>query len=94
MRDENRIGRLLLVRHGESEGNALRRFTESEQVPLTPRECEVLKLVATGDTNKQIAVTLKISYETVKEHVQHILRKIGVTDRTQAALWSVRQGMV
>ncbi len=37
MRDENRIGRLLLVRHGESEGNALRRFTDSEQVPLTPK---------------------------------------------------------
>jgi DNA-binding NarL/FixJ family response regulator len=37
---------------------------------------------------------MQISYETVKEHVQHILRKIGVTDRTQAAVWAVRKGIV
>jgi DNA-binding NarL/FixJ family response regulator len=41
-------------------------------------------------TNKRIAEDLGISYETVKEHVQHILRKIGVNDRTQAAVWAVR----
>ena len=39
-------------------------------------------------------MALKISYETVKEHVQHVLRKIGVTDRTQAAVWAVRHGLV
>ena len=63
-------------------------------VPLTQRENEVLRHLALGSTNKEIAVQLKISYETVKEHVQHILRKIGVTDRTQAAVWAVRKGMV
>ena len=42
----------------------------------------------------QIAQELDISYETVKGHVQHILRKVGVTDRTQAAVWAVRQGLV
>ena len=43
---------------------------------------------------KEIALALHISYETVKEHVQHILRKIGVSDRTQAAVWAVRKGLV
>jgi DNA-binding NarL/FixJ family response regulator len=50
--------------------------------------------MANGLTNKEIAKMLKISYETVKEHVQHILRKIGVKDRTQAAVWAVRNELV
>jgi DNA-binding NarL/FixJ family response regulator len=64
------------------------------EVPLTQRETEVLARLAEGSTNKQIAQILHISYETVKEHVQHILYKIGVTDRTQAAVWAVRKGLV
>jgi DNA-binding NarL/FixJ family response regulator len=63
-------------------------------VPLTKRENEVLKQLAFGLTNKEIAQALGISYETVKEHVQHILRKIGVSDRTQAAVWAVRKELV
>lgn len=63
-------------------------------VPLTHRESEVLKQLALGLTNKEIATQLSISYETVKEHVQHILRKIGVADRTQAAVWAVRNKLV
>jgi DNA-binding NarL/FixJ family response regulator len=63
------------------------------EVPLTRRESEVLKQLALGLTNKEIALALKISYETVKEHVQNLLRKIGVTDRTQAAVWAVRKGL-
>jgi DNA-binding NarL/FixJ family response regulator len=70
------------------------RLTADVEVPLTQRESEVLKQLAFGLTNKEIARTLHISYETVKEHVQHILRKIGVTDRTQAAVWAVRNGLV
>jgi DNA-binding NarL/FixJ family response regulator len=70
------------------------RLASDVDVPLTKRESEVLKQLAKGFTNKQIADELDISYETVKEHVQHILRKIGVTDRTQAAVWSVRKGLV
>lgn len=62
--------------------------------PLTQRENEVLRQVAMGLTNKEIANSLGISYETVKEHVQHVLRKIGVSDRTQAAVWAVRKGLV
>jgi DNA-binding NarL/FixJ family response regulator len=60
-------------------------------VQLTPRESEVITHMVEGLTNKEIAVNLGISYETVKEHVQHILRKVGVSDRTQAAVWAVRQ---
>lgn len=63
-------------------------------VPLTKREGEVLKQLAFGLTNKEIAQSLGISYETVKEHVQHILRKVGVSDRTQAAVWAVRKNLV
>lgn len=64
------------------------------EVPLTQRESEVLQQLALGLTNREIAQSLAISYETVKEHVQHILRKIGVSDRTQAAVWAVRKGVV
>lgn len=62
-------------------------------VPLTPRESQVLRGITEGQTNLEIADGLDISYETVKEHVQHVLRKIGVDDRTQAAVWAVRNGL-
>jgi DNA-binding NarL/FixJ family response regulator len=70
------------------------RNASDADVPLTKRESEVLKQLAFGLTNKEIAQSLGISYETVKEHVQHILRKIGVSDRTQAAVWAVRKNLV
>lgn len=59
-------------------------------IVLTQREAEVLRQLTHGLTNKEIAQALGISYETVKEHIQHLLRKIGVSDRTQAAVWAVR----
>jgi DNA-binding NarL/FixJ family response regulator len=64
------------------------------EIPLTVREGEVLQQLSNGLTNKEIAQALGISYETVKEHVQHLLRKIGVSDRTQAAVWAVRRNLV
>jgi len=70
------------------------RLAADVEVPLTQRESEVLRQLAYGLTNKEIAQALHISYETVKEHVQHILRKIGVSDRTQAAVWAVRKELV
>jgi DNA-binding NarL/FixJ family response regulator len=70
------------------------RVNADVEVPLTQRESEVLRQLALGLTNKEIAQALHISYETVKEHVQHILRKVGVSDRTQAAVWAVRKGLV
>jgi DNA-binding NarL/FixJ family response regulator len=70
------------------------RLAQDVDVPLTQRESEVLEKLAMGYTNKEIAQFLKISYETVKEHVQHVLRKVGVTDRTQAAVWAARRGIL
>ena len=65
-----------------------------DDVPLTQRETQVLRHVALGLSNKEIGKSLEISVETVKEHVQNILRKIAVSDRTQAAVWAVRKGLV
>ena len=62
-------------------------------VPLTPRETQTLRLVAMGLSNKEIADALEISVETVKEHVQNMLRKISLNDRTQAAVWAIRHGL-
>ena len=70
------------------------RLNADVEAPLTQRESEVLRQLALGLTNKEIAQALSISYETVKEHVQHILRKVGVSDRTQVAVWAVRKGLV
>src|SRR5919112_1327957 len=61
---------------------------------LTDREAEVLKLVARGKANKQIASNLYVSEKTVKAHVSSILMKLGVQSRTQAALYAVRAGLV
>lgn len=68
--------------------------TELPVEVLSDRELDVLKLVATGMSNASIAKSLNISVPTVKTHVQHILRKLNVSDRTQAALWAVREGIV
>ena len=65
-----------------------------DEVPLTNRETQVLRHIALGLSNKEIGRSLEISIETVKEHVQNILRKIAVSDRTQAAVWAVRRGLV
>ena len=65
-----------------------------EEVTLTQRESQVLRHLALGLSNKDIGRSLDISVETVKEHVQNVLRKIQVSDRTQAAVWAVRKGFV
>jgi two-component system, NarL family, response regulator LiaR len=61
---------------------------------LTPREREVVGLIARGLSNKRIALELGISEKTVKTHVSSILGKLGLTDRTQVALYAVREGWV
>jgi DNA-binding NarL/FixJ family response regulator len=66
----------------------------SKSAGLTPREGEVLKQLALGLTNREIGLALGISYETVKEHIQHILKKLNFEHRTQAAVWAVKQGLV
>ncbi len=61
---------------------------------LTPREAEVLALIATGMTNAEIAKQLFISPHTVKNHVTNIYKKLEVDDRTQMALWAIAYHMV
>ena len=63
-------------------------------VDLTERETEVLRLMAQGQSNKQIARSLQISEKTVKTHVSNILSKLGVQSRTQATLYAIRIGLV
>jgi DNA-binding NarL/FixJ family response regulator len=93
------------VAAGENIWNRKRRQTASRslrtpgrvgtlEASLTEREGEVLHEIVLGLSNDQIAVKLEITSETVKEHVQHVLRKLGVGDRTQAAVWAVRNGLV
>jgi len=77
------------------QGQMERRRTPTENdIPLTAREMQVLRHVALGLSNREIGRSLKISIETVKEHVQNILRKVDVTDRTQAAVWAVKRNIV
>jgi DNA-binding NarL/FixJ family response regulator len=61
---------------------------------LTPREREILVLVAQGKSNHDIARTLVISERTARTHVSNVLTKLGLASRTQAALWAVREGLV
>jgi DNA-binding NarL/FixJ family response regulator len=65
-----------------------------KDIPLTSRELQVVRHLALGLSNKEIARSLDISVETVKEHVQNLLRKLQSVDRTQAAVWAVRQKLV
>ncbi len=66
----------------------------TSRVKLTPREHEVLSHMAYGLSNEEIARSLEVSIETIKEHVQNILRKLTVSDRTQAAVWAVKAGVI
>lgn len=68
--------------------------TQSIYSPLSPRELQVLELVAAGRTNKEIALHLDISNQTVKNHVSSILRKLAVNDRTQAVVYAMRRGWI
>jgi DNA-binding NarL/FixJ family response regulator len=67
---------------------------ESRFVPLSPREMQVLQHAARGSSNKEIAYELKISQQTVKNHISSILRKLHVKDRTEAAVYALRHGWI
>ena len=69
---------------------ALRGHTSGADSVLTPREREVLRKLTEGLANDQIAEQLEVDVETIKHHVKHILAKLGLVDRTQAAIWAVR----
>ena len=82
------VARTLMSSHREARD-------DGDQVyELTSRELDVLRLVAAGEPNKQIAAELAISERTARTHVSRILRKLRLSSRTQAALWAVREGLV
>jgi two-component system NarL family response regulator len=81
-----------LKRIPEEVANRLAERMDREE--LTPRELEVLKLIVSGKSNKEIATELKITEGTVKIHINNILSKLGVSDRTQAATFALRRGIV
>jgi DNA-binding NarL/FixJ family response regulator len=91
--DEEGIGDWLLEEFRRFGGGGV----EEEAVffaPLSPREMEILELVIQGMSNKEIAYHLGISHQTVKNHMTAILGKLGVADRTQAAVYALRHGWV
>jgi DNA-binding NarL/FixJ family response regulator len=67
---------------------------DSRFVPLSAREMEILQHAARGSSNKEIAHTLQISQQTVKNHISSILRKLDVKDRTEAAVYALRHGWI
>ena len=70
------------------------RTPDKSREPLTERETDVLTQLALGKSNKEICLALNIGEQTVKTHVSHILEKLGVPSRTQAALYAIRNGLV
>lgn len=73
----------------------IKRDTDKEKIDsLTKRELEVLILIANGMFNKEIAMKLNISERTVKNHISNIFKKIEVVDRTQAAVFAIRNGLI
>lgn len=96
--DQELAARLLRRLAGEvnERGNLMREAVKHRRElaePLTPRELEVLELIVRGKTNRQIGESLFLSANTAKVHVQHIIAKLGVSDRTQAAALAVELGL-
>jgi DNA-binding NarL/FixJ family response regulator len=91
--DEDGMGKWLLEEFRRFGGRV---FEEEDQffAPLSPREMEILELVIQGMSNREIAYHLGISHQTVKNHMTSILSKLGVADRTQAAVYALRHGWV
>jgi DNA-binding NarL/FixJ family response regulator len=91
--DEEGIGDWLLRKFKRFGGEV---FAGNEDFlsPLTPREMEILELVVQGMSNRKIAYHLGISHQTVKNHMTSILRKLGATGRTEAAVSALRRGWV
>ena len=82
--------------HPEAQQHLMRQITESKRPPLhaslTKREADILRLIADGRSNKEIALALFLTEGTVKGYVSTIFDKLGVADRTQAALYAVKHG--
>ena len=80
--------------HVEASAGAYAADPSEHFVPLSPREMEILEFVTNGLSNKEIATKLRISQQTVKNHMTSILKKLNVQDRTQAAVTALRRGWV
>jgi DNA-binding NarL/FixJ family response regulator len=91
--DPTVASRLLHTLSGDRGGARNSRSTNDSIENLTRREREVLELIALGHSNKRIALELGVAEKTVKTHVGHMLAKLGVADRTQAALLAVQHGL-
>jgi DNA-binding NarL/FixJ family response regulator len=88
------LRRLAAEGRSQEERTALRARREYYVEPLTPRELEVVGLVRMGLSNRQIAEKLVISRGTAKNHVEHIIQKLGVSDRTQAVVRALELGIL
>ena len=94
---ESRVDQAFLqsvLRSLNDTGQSQTRTATEPAEPLTPREMDVLQLLVEGLTNQAIAQMLGLSAGTVKGYVQTILRKLDVADRTQAAVWAIRAGLI
>lgn len=78
----------------ESSQKAMQQFTQTPGSELTEREREVLALVARGYTNKQIAESLYVSEKTARNHVSHILEKLGLARRSEAAVYAIEHKLI
>ena len=72
----------------------LRRGERLPRTPLTPREDEVVKLIAEGHSSREIARALTISVRTVERHRENVLQKLGMRDRTELTRYAVRVGLI
>ena len=95
--DKELLGTIRAVHSGKKALSAEASYELAEHATdeaLTPAEVEVLRLIAAGNANKQIAAQLSITEETVKGRVKNILAKLGANDRTHAAMIGVRRGII
>lgn len=94
LRGESMLDKELMIRLFKRLANQSSGQAEPASVGLSPREREVLQLLVRGQTNREIAQNLTVSVSTIKIHVEHILAKLGVSDRTQAAVRAIELGLL
>ena len=89
-----RLLRSLATEAGTREPSASPSASVTLAAVLYPREVATLRLIASGKTNRQIAIELMVSLSTVKTHVQRIIKKLGASDRTQASVKAIEMGLL